>query len=161
MRIATESDLTEIVSIYNSTIPTRMSTADTAEVTVESKRAWFRRHLPDKHPLLVHEQGGKVVAWVSFQAFHERPAYSHTAEISIYISPQCRGQGLGRALLSEAIDLTPQLDIKTVVGLIFSHNVPSIRLFKSFGFDTWGKLPEVAEMDGEKFSLSILGKKVV
>ena len=42
----------------------------------------------------------------------------------------------------------------------FSHNDPSLRLFKSFGFAEWGKLPEIAEMDGKEFSLSILGKRV-
>ncbi len=67
MRLATEADLPTIVSIYNSTIPSRQSTADTVEVTVESRMEWFRQHIPDKRPLLVYEQDGKVVAWVSFQ----------------------------------------------------------------------------------------------
>ena len=56
--------------------------------------------------------------------------------------------------------MTQRLDIKTVVGFVFSHNDPSLRLFKSFGFEEWGKLPEIAEMDGKEFSLSILGKRV-
>jgi len=160
MRLATESDLPAIVSIYNSTVSTRQSTADTVEVTVESRMEWFRQHIPDKRPLLVHEQDGKVVAWVSFQFFYGRPAYDHTAEISIYVSPECRGKGLGRTLLAEALEITQRLDIKTVVGFVFSHNASSIRLFRSFGFGEWGKLPDVAEMDGKEYSLSILGKRV-
>jgi phosphinothricin acetyltransferase len=160
MRIASEGDLPAVVSIYNSTVETRQATADTVAVTVESRREWFRQHHPDKRPLLVHDQGGRVVAWVSFQSFYGRPAYDHTAEISIYIDPACRGQGLGRSLLAEALGMTRQLDIKTVVGFIFSHNEPSLRLFKAFGFNEWGRLPDVAEMDGREFSLSILGKRV-
>ncbi len=160
MRIANESDLPVIVSIYNSTIPTRQSTADTIEVAVESRMEWFRQHNPDKHPLMVHEEDKMVVAWVSFQAFYGRAAYDRTAEISIYVSQECRTNGLGRSLLAEALGMTKRLDIKTVVGFIFSHNEPSIRLFKSFGFEEWGKLPDVAEMDGKEFSLSILGKRM-
>jgi L-amino acid N-acyltransferase YncA len=160
MRLATEHDLPVIVSIYNSTIPTRLSTADTAEITVESRREWFRQHVPGRHPLLVHEDDGKVVAWVSFQAFYGRAAYDRTAEISIYLSPEYRGKGLGRTLMAEALALTKQLDIKTVVGFVFSHNEPSIGLFRSFGFAEWGKLPGIAEMDGKEFSLSIFGKRV-
>jgi len=160
MRIATESDLPAIVSIYNATIPARQSTADTAEVTVDSRREWFRQHIPDKRPLLVHEQDERVVAWVSFQSFYGRAAYDHTAEISIYIAPDCRGRGLGRALLQEALEMTRELDIRTVLAFVFSHNGPSIRLFESFGFEEWGKLPDVAEMDGREYSLSILGKRV-
>ncbi|MBB5349324.1 N-acetyltransferase [Desulfoprunum benzoelyticum] len=160
MRIANEGDLAAIVSIYNSTVPTRLSTADTAPVTIESRRDWFEQHLPDRRPLMVHEQDDRVVAWVSFQSFYGRPAYENTAEISIYIAPACRGQGLGRTLLAEALGLARQLGIKTVMGFIFSHNEPSLRLFKSFGFAEWGRLPDVAEMDGREFSLSILGKRV-
>ena len=160
MRIATEDDLKDIVAIYNSTISTRQSTADTTEVSVESRMEWFRQHDPEKRPLLVHEDSGRVVAWVSFQSFYGRAAYDHTAEISIYISLEYRGKGLGRSLLSASLELTGKLDVKTVVGFIFSHNIPSIRLFKSFGFEAWGELPRVAEMDGKEYSLSILGKRV-
>lgn len=160
MRIATESDLPVIVSIYNLAIPTRQSTADMVEVTVESRMDWFRQHSPGKRPLMVHEIDNKVVAWVSFQSFYGRAAYDHTAEISIYVSPDYRGKGLGRTLLREALELARHLDIKTIVGFIFSHNTPSIRLFRSFGFEEWGKLPDVAEMDGKEYSLSIMGKRV-
>ena len=160
MRNATEKDLKEIVDIYNSTISTRQSTADTSEVSVESKLEWFRQHDPQKRPLLVHEENGKVVGWVSFQSFYGRPAYDHTAEISIYISPEHRGKGLGRLLLAESLKATEKLAIKNVVCFIFSHNIPSIRLFKSFEFEEWGELPYVAEMDGKEYSLSIIGKRV-
>ena len=160
MRIATEIDLPAIVAIYNATVPTRQSTADTAEVSVASRMEWFRQHAPDKRPLLVHEEGGQIVAWVSFQSFYGRPAYDHTAEISIYVSPEQRGKGLGRRLLKEAFEMTQGLRIKTLVGFVFSHNEPSIRLLKSFNFQEWGKLPHVAEMDGREYSLSILGKRV-
>ncbi|WP_319526074.1 GNAT family N-acetyltransferase [uncultured Desulfosarcina sp.] len=160
MRIATENDLKDIVSIYNSTISTRLSTADTTEVSVESRLEWFRQHDPQNRPLLVHEDNDKVVGWVSFQSFYGRTAYNHTAEISIYISTEYRGKGLGRSLLAESLRLTKQLRIKTVVCFIFSHNIPSIKLFRSFGFEEWGKLPNVAEMDGKEYSLSIIGKRV-
>jgi L-amino acid N-acyltransferase YncA len=160
MRIATEKDLDDIIAIYNTTVSTRQSTADISEVSVESRLTWFRGHDPRTRPLLVHDEGDKVAGWVSFQSFYGRPAYDHTAEISIYLSPQQRGKGLGRSLLKEALELTRQLNIKTVVGFIFSHNVPSINLFKSLGFEEWGKLPDVAEMDGTAYSLSIFGKRV-
>ena len=160
MRHATEHDLNAIVRIYNSTVPTRQSTADTKEVSLESKREWFVRHTPDRRPILVHEEDGEVAAWVSFEAFYGRPAYDHTAEISIYLDPRYRGRKLGGRLLAEAMEMAPGLGIKTLVGYIFSHNEPSIRLFRSFGFEEWGRLPNIAEMDGRDYSLSILGKRL-
>jgi len=160
MRLAKEEDLPAIVAIYNTTIPTRQSTADTVEVTVESKMDWFRQHEPEKRPLFVHEQDGRIVAWVSFQSFYGRPAYDQTAEISIYILPEERGKGLGRRLLAEALGMTQKFMIKTVLGFVFSHNEPSIRLLRSCGFEEWGRLPDVAKMDGIEYGLSILGKRV-
>jgi len=112
MRIATENDLVDIVSIYNSTISSRQSTADITEVSVESRLEWFRQHNPKKRPLLVHEDNNKVVAWVSFQSFYGRPAYDQTGEISIYISSEYRGKSLGSLLLSESLELTKKIDLK-------------------------------------------------
>jgi phosphinothricin acetyltransferase len=160
MEPAAAQDLPKIVEIYNSTVATRVSTADTEPVSVESKRAWFEGHVPGKRPILVERVDGEVAAWVSFESFYGRPAYNHTAEISIYIAPAFRRQGLGRKLLKEALDMTPELGVKTVLGYIFSHNEGSIRLFRSFGFEEWGRLPDIATMDGKEFSLSILGKRV-
>lgn len=160
MRIAVAADLPAIVAIYNSTVPTRQSTADTVEICATTRMEWFQQHTPNHRPLLVYEQDGLIVAWVSFQSFYGRPAYVHTAEVSVYISLEHRGRGLGRKLLTEALGMTPRLGIKTVLGFVFSHNEPSIRLLKSLGFSEWGMLPDVAAMDGQQYSLSILGKRV-
>lgn len=160
MRHATEADLPGIVDIYNSTVSTRLSTADTEPVTVASKRDWFRRHTPKQRPLMVHDVEGQVAAWVSFEPFYGRPAYRHTAEISIYIDPEHRRKGLGRRILGSALDMAPGLGIRSLVAFIFSHNTPSLQLFKSLGFRAWGSLPDVAEMDGKEYSLTILGKRM-
>lgn len=160
MRDAVDSDLPRIVEIYNAAVPTRLATADTVEVSLESKREWFERHVPGKRPILVHEDENSVVAWLSFEPFYGRPAYDHTAELSIYIDPAHCSKGLGAKLLEQAIAMTAELNIKTMVAYIFSHNEPSIRLFKKYGFEEWGKLPEIAEMDGKEYSLSILGRRI-
>jgi phosphinothricin acetyltransferase len=47
------------------------------------------------------------------------------------------------------------------VGFVFAHNTASCRLFKSFGFEEWGFLPQIAELDGLEQSLIILGKKLI
>lgn len=63
IRYATEADLPEIVSIYNSTIPSRNVTADLEPVTVESRMDWFANHTPDKHPIWVAIKDEKLIAW--------------------------------------------------------------------------------------------------
>ena len=54
----------------------------------------------------------------------------------------------------------PALGIATVLGFIFAHNGPSIRLFETQGFSRWGLLPRVCEMDGVERDVAILGRRV-
>ncbi len=160
-RDASESDLNRIVEIYNSTIPSRMVTADTDFVSVESKQEWFFDHHPHKRPLwIVENQDKDILAWVSFQSFYGRPAYDVTVEISIYIDSNFRGKGLGKKILKHAIEKAPEYGFKTILGFIFAHNKPSLKLFYHFGFEEWGVLPKVAQLDGIEIDLKILGKRV-
>ncbi len=160
LRYATEDDLTAIVDIYNSTIASRNITADTEPISVESRREWFSAHSWDAHPIWVAEKQKQVVGWLSLQPFHDRLAYRATAEFSIYVSPQCRRQGVGQQLLGQAIARSPGLHISTLVGLVFAQNKPSLRLLQRFGFQQWGFLPEVAQFDVGTCDLVIMGRKV-
>jgi L-amino acid N-acyltransferase YncA len=160
-RDATLNDLNDIVDIYNSTVPGRMVTADTEPVSVESRIRWYHEHSPDKRPLWVIEEGAKIIGWVSFQSFYGRPAYDGTAEISIYLHESARGKGIGKKALQYAIDNCLRYGIKTLLGFIFAHNEPSVKLFESFGFESWAKLPDVAVLDGIERSVIILGKRIV
>jgi L-amino acid N-acyltransferase YncA len=159
-RDATLDDLPAIVAIYNSTVPSRQVTADLEPVSVESRLAWFHAHGPHKRPLWVVEDGGQVMAWLSFSDFYGRPAYLRTAEVSIYLDERARGKGLGKQMLAAALDAAPALDIDTVLGFVFGHNEASLRLFGSFGFAAWGTLPRVAVLDGVERDLVILGLRL-
>jgi L-amino acid N-acyltransferase YncA len=159
-RDARFEDLATIVDIYNSTVASREVTADTAPITVESRYAWFAEHTPDRRPLWVIEQDGAIAGWLSFSNFYGRPAYSGTAELSIYIGERARGRGLGRYCLQQAIDFAPRIAVHTLLGFIFGHNLPSLGLFESFGFERWAHLPRVANLDGIERDLVILGKRV-
>lgn len=159
-RLARFEDLPAIVAIYNSTVPSRQVTADTEPVTVESRHAWFADHSPERRPLWVVEDGGKVIGWLSYSNFYGRPAYNGTAELSIYLHEDARGKGLGRYFLSEAIAFAPKIGVHTLLGFIFGHNTPSLKLFAAFGFERWAHMPRVATLDGIERDLDILGKRV-
>lgn len=159
-RIARLDDLPGIVAIYNSTVPSRQVTADTEPVTVESRHAWFAEHTPDKRPLWVVEDEERVIGWLSYSNFYGRPAYSGTAELSIYLHEEARGKGVGRYLLQQAIDFAPSIGVHTLLGFIFGHNTPSLKLFDVFGFERWAHMPRVATLDGIERDLVIVGKRV-
>jgi phosphinothricin acetyltransferase len=51
--------------------------------------------------------------------------------------------------------------LKTLLAFIFRHNQASLNLLESFGFQRWGVLPRVAELDGIERDLIILGRRIV
>lgn len=160
IRNATIEDLPAIVAIYNSTVPSRMVTADTEPVSVASREKWFHEHSPERRPLWVAEEQGQVLGWISLSSFYGRPAYNGTCEVSLYLAPDQRRKGLGTKLLQHCIDFAPAVGVLTLLGFIFGHNEPSLELFKKFGFERWGHFPRVAVLDGVERDLVILGLRL-
>lgn len=160
-RDANLNDLPFIVDVYNSTIASRLVTADTSNVTVEDKLEWFNEHNTTHRPLWIAEDDhGNHIGWISFQDFYGRPAYQGTAEISIYIHENNRKKGYGREMLSFSISQCPTLGIETLLGFIFEQNTESLQLFSTLGFEEWGNLKDIAMLDNKKCSLKILGRKI-
>src|SRR5256886_1686554 len=159
IRDALEADLPTIVEIYNATVPTRMVTAELEPTTVEARLLWFREHSSEHYPFWVAESEGRVIAWLDFKRFLPRRAYRGTAEISVYVDEKFRRSGVGQRLLQQAIARAPSLGITALVGLIFGHNEPSLKLFQRFGFERWGFFPAVAQLDGVKRDLVVMGRQ--
>ena len=103
LRRATDADLPRIVEIYNSTIPSRLVTADLEPATVEDRTDWLNQRDKERHPVMVFDDSGEVRGWWSLQPFNERAAYDCTAEISVYLDEQVRGRGWVRAQSSQQL----------------------------------------------------------
>ena len=157
IRYATKTDLPAIVDIYNSTVASQIVTADMAPVTVSDRLSWFQSHDRDRHPIWVSEQKDQVTGWLSLSAFYGRPAYDATAELSVYVSPNHRRQGIGNALVEKAIAHCSSQQISTLLGFVFAQNQPSLALLQTFGFEQWGFLPHVAQFETHTCDLVILG----
>src|SRR5215471_16434854 len=159
IRDAVEADLSAILEIYNATVPSRMVTAELEPTTVEARLSWFREHSPEQYPFWVAELEGCVIGWLDFKKFLPRSAYRGTAEISVYVDEHFRSRGVGQELMERAIARAPSLGLAALVGLIFGHNEPSLKLFQRLGFERWGFFPGVARLDGIERDLVVMGQR--
>lgn len=159
IRLANINDLIRIVEIYNQTINLKNVTADTSPISVESRVDWFKQ-FNEQRPLWVYEIEKNVVAWLSIRSFYGRPAYQNTVEIGLYIDQNNRQNGIGSELLLHAFNECKKNGTETILAFIFGNNQISLNFFGKYGFVEYGSLPQVAEIDGEKIDLKILGIKL-
>jgi len=160
IRDAIESDLSAIIKNYNAAVVTRIATAQLTTVTLEDRRDWLKQHSPDRHPFWVLEIDRQIAGWLTLKPFLPRCAYQGTSEVSVYVDEKFRRRGIARKLLRRAIESAPSLQISAMVGLIFAHNKPSLRLFEQVGFEQWGLLPRIAQLDDLERDLTIMGRPV-
>ena len=170
---AHKEDLPEILAIYNQSIAGKQATANLTPVSCEERQDWFNEHVNSAtRPIYIvkavvenvderiEQTASPIVAWGSFSDLYARPAYHISTEISIYLHQDYHGQGLGSLLTRWMLTQAPSLGIHNVVALIFAHNQPSLGLFRKLGFEQWGYMPKVCDMQGFIADVVMLGKAV-
>ncbi len=161
MKLAQASDLQEIMAIYNASLPLGESAPDFTLLTQGEQTTWFDAHKQAHHPLYAYyNDEGKMVAWASFSVEHPSNMDRLSAEVSIYLAPDVQNQGLGSEILAFMLSMAPILGIQNVLAIVFASNQPSIGLFKKYGFEQWGFLPQVSDLHHAKTDVMILGKAV-
>jgi L-amino acid N-acyltransferase YncA len=148
-RPATPADAGSIAEIYNQGIADRIGTFETEPRTVEQIRAWFEANGPlGPYPIVVTEDGGKVVAFASTSSYRSRGCYGGIAEFSVYVARGERGRGAGRAALAGLIEAARQAGYWKLVSRIFTENGPSRRACAAVGFREVGTYLKHGKLDG-------------
>jgi L-amino acid N-acyltransferase YncA len=161
IRLASPDDLPAIVRIYNDAVDDRFATADLGPVTVGQRTAWFDDHDPATFPIHVFEEERSVLGWCSLSAYRSgREAVLGTAEISYYVGRDARGRGVGTALVQHAVRTAPAFGKRVLFGILLDRNRASIRLMEKCGFERWGRLPDVALIDGVLVGHLYYGRRV-
>ncbi|WKS96496.1 N-acetyltransferase family protein [Gallibacterium anatis] len=144
IRPAQQQDLPALLAIYNHEILNGVATFDLQPKSLAERQSWFDEHNKNNHPLLVAEQDGEVLGYASLSRYAEKAAYNSTVELSVYIAPSARRQGIASQLMHAVIELAKK-DNAThlIVSLITGTNQASISLHRKFGFNKVGTLHQV------------------
>lgn len=142
IRNATPDDAEAIRAIYNDAVANTTAVFDYEPRSIEAQMAWLAMKAEQNLPVLVAEETGRVLGYCSYGPFRPWPAYLHTVENAIYVAPDQRGKGIGRALLGPLLDIARQRGLHTMIAGITADNAASLRLHEAFGYAPAGLIRE-------------------
>ena len=139
VRTATQADAAALAEIYGDAVRHGFGTFEEDSPSAADMDG-RRRAVQDMGlPYLVAEIDGRVLGFAYAGPFRPRAAYRYTLEDSVYVSPDAKGKGVGRAVLSAVIKACEALGIRQLMAVIGdSENAGSVGLHRSLGFEQTG-----------------------
>lgn len=144
IRIAKETDVEEILAIYEKYIKETAITFEYDVPSIEEFRGRIR-HTLERYPYLVAEKNEKIVGYAYVSPFKERAAYDWAVETSIYVDMEQKRGGIGRRLYEELETILKQQGILNVNACIAYPQVEdeyltrdSVRFHEKLGYKMVG-----------------------
>ena len=137
IRDGRESDASRCAAIY---APYVLDTAISFESDPPSATEMAQRiaAAQERHAWLVHEDDGEVVGYAYGGPFMTRAAYRWSTAVSVYLEPDRRRTGAGRALYEALFERLAARGFRTALAGITLPNDASMGLHRALGFDPVG-----------------------
>ena len=157
IRPAEQSDAAGILDLWNWMIRDTLATFTSTEKTESAVREMVAER--DGAFFLI-EQKTDIAGFVTFGPFRSGPGYSATVEHSLIVHPGKQGGGLGRTLMTKAIEAASSQSKHAMVGAISGANPAAIAFHEAMGFQEVGRLPEVGRKAGQWLDLVLMQKNL-
>jgi L-amino acid N-acyltransferase YncA len=156
IRPARETDLPDILAIYNHVILNTTAVYQYVPQTLEMRKTWYDGKIKDGYPLFVAEETGRVVGLSTYGPFRAWAAYKYTVENSVYVAADQRGKGIARLLMEPLIEEARRQNYHAIIASIDATNEASLTLHRSFGFQEVAHFREVGYKFGRWLDLKFL-----
>jgi phosphinothricin acetyltransferase len=141
IRAAVPADVAELQTIYAHHVLHGTGTFEEAPPSVEEMAARFASVATRGWSWLVAADATGVVGYAYYQQFRDRSAYRFTAEDSVYVRHDVRGQGVGKRLVRRLLEDADAQGFRQMIAVIGdAENVGSIGVHASLGFQRIGVL---------------------
>ncbi len=162
IRPARVDDAAELLAIY---APFVTDTTVSFEVEVPSEdefRARIERGLASfAYLVAVDEETGKAAGYAYYGPFRSRPAYRWSVELSIYLAPEHRGNGLGGILLDELERRMEAQGVHASIACITSDNKASIAFHEKHGYRVCGTHAACGYKLGRWLDITWMQKQII
>jgi len=136
-------DWPTVSRIYEEGIATGFATF---EKEVPSYENWDKSHIEECR--LIASEEDTIVGWAALSPVSSRCVYGGVGEVSVYITTDHRGKGIGKQLLLSLIDASESSGYWTIQSGIFPENKSSVVIHKQCGFRLIGCRERVGKLDG-------------
>lgn len=158
VRPARLADAEAIRVIYNHEVLTTTATFDLVPRSLEDQQAWLSARTGAFTAIVAEFRAddaddaagaeGEVVGFAALSPYRERAAYRTSVEDSVYVRRDRAGEGIGRVLLTELLDIAEGSGFHAVFARIEASGEASRALHARCGFELVGIEREV----GRKFN---------
>ncbi len=148
-------DWPEIKRIYEEGIATGRATFEAA---AGDWLAWDQGHLASCR-LVARSSAGGLTGWAGLSPVSGRCVYGGVAEVSVYVSADARGGGIGRLLLVHLIEDSEGAGIWTLQAGILEGNEASLALFRGCGFRDLGIRERIGRLAGRWRNVHLLERR--
>jgi phosphinothricin acetyltransferase len=150
IRPSRDEDVAAITAIYAHHVLRGTGTFETEPPTAGDMASRRADVLSKNLPYLVAEREGELLGFAYCNWFKPRPAYRFSAEDSIYLAENARGQGLGARLLAALGQAAESVGVRKLIAVIGdSANAGSIGVHRAQGFSHVGVLKDCGWKFGE------------
>ncbi|NNJ88520.1 MAG: N-acetyltransferase [Eudoraea sp.] len=143
IRSMTPEDWPAVSRIYKEGIATGYATF---EQEIPSYENWDKAHI--KECRLIASEAETITGWAALSPVSSRCVYGGVGEVSVYISKDHRGKGIGKRLLLSLIDASENAGYWTIQSGIFPENKASTKIHEQCGFRLIGCRERVGKLDG-------------
>ena len=141
IRPAATPDIPDIQAIYAHHVLHGAGTFEEVPPSVEEMAERYDAIISKHCAFLVSTDATGVLGYAYYNQLRDRSAYRYTAETSIYVREDVRGQGVGKALVAALLTHAEAAGYRQMVAVIGdSENVGSIGVHSSLGFHRAGLL---------------------
>lgn len=144
----TEAHILDFWSAIDSVARERRYLAFLEGPPMHTTRDFVLQNIKNNWPHLIALDEKKVIGWCDITAL-DRPVFAHIGSLGMGVIAPYRGQGVGTALLKEALERAKAKGLTRIELTVREQNTPAIRLYKKFGFVIEGMHKNAVRIDDQ------------
>lgn len=143
IRLAKKSDAAALLAIYAPYVENTAITFEYEVPTIEDFANRIEKTLR-KHPYLVAEEDGLILGYAYASTYYARAAYDWAVELSVYVSQDTRGKGVGSKHYDELEGLLDQMGYMHFLACISLPNEDSLAFHAKRGYQQVAHFPKIS-----------------